>query len=302
MTTVVVGTASGLHELGSRPSLALEGHDVTAAAAGDGDVWALLDGRALLQRADDGAWQQVAVVDGPPATCLHPPGDGLLVGTAEAHLLALADGRLERVAAFDAAPGRAAWYTPWGGPPDTRSISGDAGAVYVNVHVGGILRSTDGGATWRPTIDIDADVHQVLIDPGSGRLLAATAGGLATSADRGETWAVATAGLHAPYQRAVAVAEGMVLASASTGPSGRQAALYRRPLVGDAPFERCRAGLPEWFEANIDTGCLAAAGPVAAFGTAGGEVYLSEDGGLSWRRLAADLPPVRCLLLAEDGA
>jgi hypothetical protein len=302
MTTVMVSTAGGLHELGSRRSSSLEGRDVTAAAARDGDVWALLDGRALWHRADDAAWQQVGVVDGPPATCLFPAAAGLLVGTAEAHLLVLDDGRLERVAAFDTTPGRDAWYTPWGGPPDTRSISGDGEALYVNVHVGGIVRSTDAGASWQPTIEIDADVHQVLLDPSSGLLLAATAGGLATSTDHGQTWTFATAGLHAPYQRAVAVAEDAVLASASTGPSGRQAALYRRPLAGDAPFARCRAGLPEWFDANIDTGCLAAAGPVAAFGTATGEVYLSEDGGLSWRRLASDLPPVRCVLLIENGA
>jgi RND family efflux transporter MFP subunit len=31
----------------------------------------------------------------------------------------------------------------------------------VNVHVGGIPRSVDSGATWAPTIDVDADVHEV---------------------------------------------------------------------------------------------------------------------------------------------
>jgi hypothetical protein len=295
----MVGTASGVRELGPRPSTALEGRDVTAAVAAGGEAWAVLDGRAVWHREGDGAWQEACVVEGARATWLFPAAIGLLVGTAEAHLLVLRDGHVERVEAFDAAPGRADWYTPWGGPPDTRSISGNADALYVNVHVGGIVRSTDRGQTWQPTIDVDADVHQVLLDPRSGLLLAATAGGLATSADGGETWQFATAGLHARYQRAVAVADGTVLASASTGPSGRQAAVYRRPLAGDEPFERCRAGLPDWFGANIDTGCLAAAGPAAAFGTADGEVFVSEDAGQSWRRLAADLPPVRCVLLSE---
>ena len=32
--------------------------------------------------------------------------------------------------------------------------AGAEGELYVNVHVGGILRSDDDGASWRPTIDI----------------------------------------------------------------------------------------------------------------------------------------------------
>src|SRR2546429_115455 len=82
--------------------------------------------------------------------------------------------------------GRDRWFTPWGGPPDTRSISEDDEAVYVNIHVGGILRSVDCGRTWQPTLPIERDVHKVLARP--GRLYAASARGLAVSPDSGETW------------------------------------------------------------------------------------------------------------------
>ena len=63
--------------------------------------------------------------------------------------------------------GRDRWYTPWGGPPDTRSMTSADGKVYANVHVGGVVRSADAGRTWQPTaLDIDADVSPAY-DPGN---------------------------------------------------------------------------------------------------------------------------------------
>src|SRR5262249_54514880 len=173
--------------------------------------------------------------------------------SSEARLFRLAEGTLEPIAAFDDAEGREDWYTPWGGPPDTRSISEWDEEVYVNVHVGGILHTGDSGRTWNPTIDIDADVHQVAT--AEGLVLAACAGGLATSTDRGATWSMRSDGLEAPYSRAVVVCGDTLLISASNGPRGGGAAVYRGDrTVG--PFERCTTGLPGSFEDNIDTYCL----------------------------------------------
>ena len=86
-------------------------------------------------------------------------------------------------------PGRDAWYQPHGGPPAVRTMAvDDEGRIYVNVHVGGIVRSDDEGRSWEPTIDIDVDVHQVVTVPGQpGRVVAATARGLATSDDYGRS-------------------------------------------------------------------------------------------------------------------
>ena len=128
-------------------------------------------------------------------------------------------------------------------------------------------------------------------------MFAAAAVGLARSDDGGDTWTVEREGLHATYSRAVAVVGDSVLLSASTGPGGRQSAIYRRPLDGGS-FERCRGGLPEWFSSNVDTGCLAADGAIAVFGTRDGMVYLSEDGGRTWEVAAAGLPEVTCVSLA----
>src|SRR5207249_757493 len=184
------------------------------------------------------------------ARCLAPHPSGLLIGTSEAHLLRLRQGRLERIERFDEVDGRDEWYTPWGGPPDVRSMSvDDDGTIYVNVHVGGVVRSIDHGETWQPTMDIDMDVHQVLVHPdGRGWMFAASARGLGISEDRGASWTFLTDGLHATYCRAVAVAGDHVLVSASSGPRGREAAVFRRRLDGSGPFEKCTDGLPAWFD------------------------------------------------------
>jgi hypothetical protein len=302
MAEVVVATRDGVHRfdaaagLGDNGQQELPGQDVSALARDESGWWAIVGQRSILTSRVPGRWEAVAHVPGTGGTCLSPSQGGLLVGTAGAHLLRFTAGRLEPVRSFEQVEGREKWYTPWGGPPDTRSLSLSVdGVVYVNVHVGGVLRSPDEGGSWKPTIDIDADVHQVLAHPSEpGLVFAAAAVGLAVTEDGGASWRYETDGLHAGYARAVAISDGIVLVSTSRGPGGHQAALYRRSLAGGR-FERCTEGLPDWFSSNIDTACLAASGPAAVFGTEEGSVFLSEDRGETWHVLADGLPPVRSI-------
>jgi hypothetical protein len=295
---ILVGTDDGIHEIGS-DDLFLLGHSVASLVPGFGEWWAVADGHEILSGALDPDPSTSAKTDGLRVNCLLPSAHGLLVGTSEARLLRLEERGLEPVTGFDRVEGRDGWYTPWGGPPDTRSMTqGPDGTLYVNVHVGGIPVSTD-GERFRPTIDVDADVHQVLFrEQAPGRVFAATAMGLAETEDGGATWTLQDEGLHAPYARAVAVAGDMLLMSASTGPRGGRAAIYQRPLAGGA-FERCDRGLPQWFDGNIDTHCLAAGGLTAAFGTDSGTVFVTEDGGMTWEEAATGLAPVRCVVVEE---
>lgn len=286
---VLVGTAEGLMDAAWGRTVAFEGHDVVAVSGG----WAVLDGKRLatLQGGLGPA------VDGPRVNCVDAqPGAEPLVGTADAHLYRVG-AEARRVDSFEGAEDRDQWYTPWGGPPDVRSLCTTAtGAVLVNVHVGGILRSGDGAASWRATIDLHADVHQVLAH--DGMAFAACALGLAASHDDGNTWSLADEGLHATYSRAVTVAGHSVLLSVSGGPGGHQAAVYRRALGAGGGFQRCRTGLPEWFDGNVDTFCLAGAPDgSAALGTRSGDVYLSTDEGAAWDLAASGLPTVRCVTL-----
>jgi hypothetical protein len=204
----------------------------------------------------------------------------------------------ERVKSFDRVSTRDDWYTPWGGPADVRSMSvGPDDACYANVHVGGILRSDD-GSKWQATpLDIDSDVHQVLAHPSTpGLVFAATAIGLATSSDGGESWEFSDEGMHASYCRAVAIAGDTLLVSASKSHTGKHSALYRRPLEGGT-FERVTRGVPEWFADNVDTFWLDAHGGDAVLGTTDGRVFVSEDAGATWTESLTGAGSVTCLAL-----
>lgn len=294
---VHIGTTGGLWVVHGESPAAIDelaGRSITALAGSGTRRFALVDGRTLFAPAADGRWRERATIDGLQGTCLAITPDGVLIGTEQAHLMRATGETLERVASFDTAEGRDAWYTPWGDPADVRSIAvGADGDLYVNVHVGGVVRSADGGRTWAPTLDIESDVHQVLAVPQRPDIVTVAAAiGFGVSRDRGASWAFLTGGLHARYLRAVAIAGDDVLVSASTGPGGRRSALYRKRLDGDDDFVRCADGLPAWFSDNIDTACLAAAGPFVVFGTDDGRVFRSADGGARWELLAKGLPPV----------
>src|SRR5437588_768095 len=211
-----------------RPRLGHAGHAVTALAIDAGAAWAIIAGSSLWELRER-AWRRRTALEGPRATCLAPARDGLLVGTEQAHLLRVTDAGVARIEAFETVEGREGWYTPWGDPADVRSIAVARDcAIHVNVHVGGVARSRDGGTSWTPTIDIEQDVHQVTAHPREPEIVVvASAEGFGISRNGGDSWSFVTAGLHAHYCRAVAVAGDHVLVSAATGFRGRRSAIYR---------------------------------------------------------------------------
>jgi len=204
---ILVGTASGLWQLAAGTSRSgnadtsvetLAGRSVKALALDGASAWAVVEGSEIWERRD-GAWNVRGSLDDPAPTCVAPTPAGVLVGTEQAHLFRLTSAGPERVESFESAEGRAAWYTPWGDPADVRSIAVATDAtIHVNVHVGGVVRSRDGGASWAPTVDIESDVHQVLAHPTRPEIvLVAAAEGFGISRDGGDSWMFATEGLHA---------------------------------------------------------------------------------------------------------
>ena len=309
---LLIGTREGLRDADGAP-LGLGGRSIRALAGRPDDAWLIVDGREVW-RFQGGRMIQAAAaraMNDPALTCVLPTRTGVLVGTDGA-FLRLLDGAtqlgnetLAPMAGFDQAEGREQWFTPWGGPPATRSLAIDeAGVHYANVHVGGVLRSDDDGETWQATaLDIRADAHQVIAPAGhEGLLLAATARGLAVSRDRGDSWEMDAHGLHSTYARAVALSGSTILLSVARGPGGQDAAVYRRPLDGGEPFVRCQGGLPDQFDGNIDTHTLVADRPNAAFAGPDGAIYGSDDGGRNWQRTHTGLPKVYALLTELDRA
>jgi len=294
----VIGTDHGL--VGSEGQAWLVERSVTGAVP-DGRAWvALVDGDEVVRLHGDEV-DSLGAVEEEVGRCVLAVDGGVLVGTAHARAAFVRDGTSELLSSFDEAEGRDRWYTPWGGPPDTRSLTmSPDGVLFANVHVGGILRAERPDGVWSPTIDIDADVHQVLADPvDASHVVAATALGLAETRNAGETWSFATDGLHARYSRAVALDGERLFLTASTGPRGGRAAVYRRDAIGQS-FVKCEEGLPEWFDGNVDSHCLAAAGGTALFGTEDGRAFLSEDRGDSWRELVGGSASVHCVAIAAE--
>lgn len=283
---LLIGTVSGATDLDGRDLLqeARVNHLVT-----DGDVWWGVDANGRIFR--NGA-EIAGMPAGVTAHCVQPIDQTLWVGADRARLFALEDGGVVEDEFFANAPERDKWYTPWGAPADVRSMAADADrTLYVNVHVGGILRYDNTGVF--PTIDIHSDVHQVTTHPAQpGAVFAACAYGLAAS-HNGHDFEIRSDGLHGAYCRAVAVLGERVVLSASTGPRSNRARLYLGDLWSGT-FQPTTRGLPDWFDSNLDTHHLLVKED-EVYAAHGGTVWRSDDGGETWETAVSGLAEITCL-------
>ena len=275
---------------------------------GQGGALAIVNGRSLRRRAPDGVWSAIAIMELNLACCVAV-GDVIYVGTDDARVLRVGvDGALEPLRGFDEVAGRDTWFAGSAiingervGPPlgiRSMTATSDGAVLLANVHVGGVPRSTDGGATWQPTIDVESDVHEVRAHPNRpGVVMAASAIGLCVSRDGGMTWDVEPKGLHASYCSAVAFAGDDVLVSASVDHFAAQGAIYRRRVDGDDSLVAVSEGLPAWTEGIVDTGCIATRGSTVALVDRNGNVYVSADTGRRWARRASGLPHPSSVLI-----
>ena len=254
---------------------------------------AIVGGHSLCRRSSDGEWTALAKSE-LELSCCVPIGDVVFVGTDDARILRVdPDGALQCLTGFDAVAGRDKWYAGsaivdgkrMGPPLGIRSMAAtcDGGVLLANVHVGGIPRSTDGGLTWRPTIDIDSDVHQVCAHPTRPDIvIAAAAVGLCISRDAGATWTIEQEGLHAHHCSAVAFGRNDIFVSASTDPFAAQGAVYRRAIDGKGPLQPLGGGMPKWINGKADTDCIATRDSIIAVVDWSGHLYVSHDDGASW--------------------
>jgi photosystem II stability/assembly factor-like uncharacterized protein len=171
----------------------------------------------------------------------------------------------------------------------------DAELLLVGIELGGLMRSTDGGATWedhRP--GAQPDVHSLAWHPRvEGRAYEAGGGGAAWSDDAGETWHPADEGRDRHYTWSVAVDPEdpeVWFVSASTGPfaahGGRdpEAKIYRRR--GEEPWQALAGGLPDPLGA-MPYALVASGGRLFA-GFGDGALWESRDRGDTWSACARE--------------
>jgi hypothetical protein len=290
---IAIADGKSSHELKGQPVRGLT-------SDGEGGTLAVVGGHALRQRSASGAWRTIAESES-SLSCIVNVANETYVGTDDARVFRLSlGGLLENVNGFAAVPGRDTWYAGAAlidgkllGPPlgiRTMTATCDGGALLANVHVGGIPRSTDGGATWNPTIGVHEDVHEVRAHGARPEVvIAAAATGLCISRDRGATWRIEREGLHAHYCSAVAFAGTDILVAASEDHFAARGGLYRRPLDEPGPLLPVGGGLPQWLDGIVDTACMATYGSTLALADRGGNLYLSNDTGNTWSRIGERL-------------
>jgi photosystem II stability/assembly factor-like uncharacterized protein len=182
----------------------------------------------------------------------------------------------------------------------------DADTVYACIEVGGLLKSKDGGDTWRELEGLYEDVHRIVIHPQDPkRLYVVTGRGLYVSQDAGATFEqwISRPSPVGNYPDALVLhprhPELIFLGAAEHGP-GRwrethfAGARISRSKDGGRTWEVLCNGLPDRLQASIEAMCLDDWGDsVSVFAaTTAGEVYCSDDAGEHWSRIISGLAPI----------
>lgn len=295
-TTIWLLSAEGILNKNGEPILNVpfQNSSVIAGDVHEDKAAVIVDGHEVWTFSG-GEWNQEISTD-VTLNCVHwVDGERLLIGTASARLAWLEGGELHFIEGFDAIPERNLWMTPWGGPPDTRSLAvSPDGTIYANIHVGWIARSRDGGLTWKNTREgLEMDVHQVATHPSDPAIVfAATARGYHISSDHGETFTPKPGGMPYLYQRACACFDerDVYLVSTSRGPHGQaDALLYRSEDAGEN--WTLVKGLPENISRNIDTfQIIIVSGARALVIVDNTSLYETDDWGISWQEVGHDYP------------
>lgn len=183
--------------------------------------------------------------------------------------------------------------------------------LHVAIEAGALLRSDDGGQTWRDRVPGGPrDTHTLAMHPSAlARLYSAAGDGYFESADGGDTWRRIDDGLAHGYCWGLAVGlvnpdTILVTASRSAREAHRRDSantfVYRR--AHDEPWREVRNGLPGSQKRRIAVVTASTVEPRVFYLASEGELYRSADGGVEWRQLPVkwleDSQPAHALNIA----
>ena len=232
-------------------------------------------------------------------------GARVYAGTEPAHLFVSRDhgDTWHELPSLRAVPTVDTWMFP--APPHVahvKHITFDpraADTIYASIEVGGALKSTDGGQTWRQLQGFFEDVHRMVVTAARPDAVFMGNGiGIYRSADAGETWTQLTdTTARIAYPDAVIVhprtPDTVFIAGAICGPGdwGRTKtadARVARSRDGGAHWEYLEGGLPAHIHGNIEGFALNVwpGGSALFAGTTDGDVFASEDEGDTWATIA----------------
>lgn len=173
----------------------------------------------------------------------------------------------------------------------------DPGRLYVGIEAGALVRTDDGGDTWRDRPGgARRDNHTLATHPDAPeRVWTAAGDGYAESRDGGDTWDSPQSGLDHRYCWSLALDPGdpeTIVVSAASGARSAHSPpaetyLYRK--TGAGPWERVSDGIPTGegvVRAVLSRG--AAPGELYALNDHG--LYRSTDAGASWAAVDVDWP------------
>lgn len=238
-------------------------------------------------------------------------GVRLYAGTEPAHLYVSYDGgeRWSELPSLRSVPTVETWMFP--APPGiahVKHITFDprsADTIYASIEVGGLLKSTDAGKTWRQLSGFFEDVHRVMVTGARpDELVMGNGIGTYRSNDAGESWQQLTdRSARIGYPDAVIIhpqkPETVFMAGAICGPGD-----WRNTKTADARVARSRdggkhwqyleGGLPEHIHGNIEGFAMNVwpGGSAIFAGTTDGDVFLSDDEGDTWTTIAQSVGAV----------
>ena len=269
---------------------------------------------AGVYRTDDGGstWRHL---DSYPSPYAHSvlahveEPDTIYVGSEPATVFRSTDGgsTWEEFAGFRAVPESSDWgfHSPTRDSHvrDLRVAPNDASCLYAGIEVGGMVRSDDGGSSWKQLPGLNDDIHCVhLSDAQPRRVYVATARAPYRSDDSGANWELINAGLDRRYTLHIAASRDdadLVLVTVSENARRLNPQFYRSTdagktwtLVnglgeGENPEDMVVAF--DWDPQDPD---------VVYAGTDGGGLFSSADRGITWQKLPVQLPTVAVGALA----
>src|SRR5882762_207508 len=221
--------------------------------------------------------------------------DGLCIvyaGTEPSAVFRSVDGgdNWEDLANLRALPSADTWsFPPRPHTHHVRWIEADVSAanrVFVAIEAGALVRTFDGGRTWRDRVRGGPyDTHTAMTHPlAPGRIYSAAGDGYFESADAGDSWKSLQGGLEHRYLVSVAVDPAdpdTVIVSATPGPGSaylpRSAEAYVYRKTGLKRWEQAMSGLPEAKGTTVSRFATHAGEPGVIYAANNRGLFRSED-------------------------